>query len=122
MAKRDYYDVLGASKGASAEDLKKAYRSKAKELHPDRNADNPNAEAQFKELNEAYEVMKDADKKAAYDRYGHAAFEGGMGGGGQRGGYAGGNGDFASAFSDVFEDLFGNFTPGRRAFARAARL
>jgi len=109
MAKRDYYDVLGAKKGASAEELKKAYRSKAKELHPDRNSDNPNAEAQFKEVNEAYDVLKDADKKAAYDRYGHAAFEGGMGGGGQRGGFSGGQGDFGSAFSDVFEDLFGDF-------------
>jgi molecular chaperone DnaJ len=109
MAKRDYYDVLGASKGASAEDLKKAYRVKAKELHPDRNSDNPNAEAQFKEINEAYDVLKDADKKAAYDRYGHAAFEGGMGGGARGGG---GNGDFASAFSDVFEDLFGDFMGG----------
>ena len=105
MAKRDYYDILGASKGASAEELKKAYRTKAKELHPDRNSDNPNAEAQFKEINEAYDVLKDADKKAAYDRYGHAAFEGGRG----PGGGGGGNADFASAFSDVFEDLFGDF-------------
>jgi molecular chaperone DnaJ len=104
MAKRDYYDVLGASKGASAEELKKAYRTKAKELHPDRNTDNPNAEAQFKEINEAYDVLKDADKKAAYDRYGHAAFEGGRGPGG-----GGGNGDFGASFSDVFEDLFGDF-------------
>ena len=105
MAKRDYYDVLGASKGASAEELKKAYRTKAKELHPDRNTDNPNAEAQFKEINEAYHVLKDADKKAAYDRYGHAAFEGGRG----PGGGGGGNGDFGASFSDVFEDLFGDF-------------
>ncbi len=114
MAKRDYYEILGAARGASAEELKKAYRTKAKELHPDRNSDNPNAEAQFKEVNEAYEVLKDADKKAAYDRYGHAAFEGGMGNGGGRG-YPGGanNGDFASAFSDVFEDLFGDFMGGR---------
>lgn len=123
MAKRDYYDVLGVSKGASAEDLKKAYRTKAKEFHPDRNSDNPNAEAQFKEVNEAYEVLKDADKKAAYDRYGHAAFEGGMGGG-ARGGHPGGNADFASAFSDVFDDLFGDFMGGRgggQARSRAQR-
>ncbi|WP_298968912.1 molecular chaperone DnaJ [uncultured Roseobacter sp.] len=125
MAKRDYYDVLGVAKGASADEIKKGYRTKAKELHPDRNKDNPQAEAQFKEANEAYEVLKDADKKAAYDRYGHAAFEGGMGGGGRPGGgFGGGQGDFSSAFSDVFDDLFGDFMGGQRGGGggrRAAR-
>ncbi len=115
MAKRDYYDVLGVAKGADAAAIKKAYRQKAKELHPDRNADNPNAEAQFKEANEAYEVLKDENKKAAYDRYGHAAFENGMGGGG---GPRGGQGDFGSAFSDVFDDLFGDFMGGGRGGGR----
>ena len=108
MSKRDYYDVLGVQKGSGPDAIKKAYRTKAKELHPDRNSDNPNAESQFKEVNEAYEVLKDVDKKAAYDRYGHAAFEGAGGQG------FGGGGDFSSAFSDVFDDLFGDFMGGGR--------
>ena len=115
MSKRNYYEVLGLSKGASGDEIKKGYRAKAKELHPDRNSDNPNAESMFKEVNEAYDVLKDADRKAAYDRYGHAAFEGGMGGGGRP---SGGPGDFSSAFSDVFDDLFGDFMGGGRGNSR----
>lgn len=113
MAKRDYYETLGVVKGAGPDEIKKGFRAKAKELHPDRNSDNPNAEAQFKEANEAYDVLKDPDKKAAYDRFGHAAFEGGMGGGPRRGHAGAQQGDFASAFSDVFEDLFGDFMGGQ---------
>ncbi|MEM8978725.1 MAG: molecular chaperone DnaJ [Pseudomonadota bacterium] len=114
MAKRDYYETLGVSKGADASQIKKAFRTKAKELHPDRNADNPDAEAQFKEANEAYDILKDPEKKAAYDRYGHAAFEGGTGASARSGGPGMGGADFQSAFSDVFDDLFGDFMGGRQ--------
>src|SRR6195256_2167810 len=102
MAKRDYYEVLGVVRGASEADMKAAYRKLAMQHHPDRNPGDKDCEHKFKELNEAYDVLKDADKRAAYDRFGHAAFEQGMGGG-QHGFGA----DFGSAFSDIFEGIFG---------------
>ncbi|MDE2792955.1 MAG: molecular chaperone DnaJ [Paracoccaceae bacterium] len=114
MAKRDYYDVLGVQRGASDADIKKAYRKKAMELHPDRNKDNPDSERLFKEINEANDVLKDPEKKAAYDRFGHAAFEGGGPGAGA------GGADFASAFSNVFEDFFGDFMGGNQTRSRRA--
>src|ERR1700685_2858436 len=110
MSKRCYYEVLGCAKGASIEEIKSAYRKLAKEHHPDRNHGDDSAEIRFKEVSEAYEVLKDDQKRAAYDRYGHAAFENG------RGGAANGFGfDFSSSFTDVFDDLFGEFMGGRRA-------
>ena len=116
MAKRDYYDVLGVTRGASADEIKKAYRAKAKALHPDLNPDSKAHEADFKEVNEAYDCLKDPQRKAAYDRFGHAAFEGGGG----FGGFGGrGQGDFGAAFADVFEDLFGEFVGARQGGGRS---
>ncbi|MDB5316573.1 MAG: Chaperone protein [Rhodospirillales bacterium] len=118
MAKRDYYDVLGVTRDADDETLKKAYRKLAMQFHPDRNQGNDDAETKFKEAGEAYEALKDAEKRAAYDRFGHAAFEGGNGGGGQ--------GGFSGGFEDIFEEMFGRFGGGgqrqRAAAGRGADL
>ena len=111
MAKRDYYEVLGVAKTADEKELKSAFRKLAMQFHPDRNPGNAEAEAKFKEVNEAYDVLKDEQKRAAYDRFGHAAFEGGGGGGGG----AGFNGDFARTMSDIFENFFGGDFGGRRS-------
>lgn len=97
--KQDYYDLLGAAKGSTEEDLKKAYRKKAVQFHPDKNPGNKEAEEMFKKVSEAYEVLKDTDKRAAYDRYGHAAFQQG---GGQRGPSGGGFHDPSDMFREVF--------------------
>src|SRR6202163_2074781 len=109
MAKRCYYESLSVERTASDGDIKAAFRKQAMVCHPDRNPGDQNAEHRFKEINEAYEVLKDPDKRAAYDRYGHAAFEHGMGGGA-----AGFGSEFATTFSDIFDDLFGMGGGGRR--------
>src|SRR5438552_10381836 len=110
MSKRDFYEVLGCRKDAPIEEIKGAYRKLAKEFHPDRNPDDHSCGTRFKEISEAYDVLKDGQKRAAYDRFGHAAFE--NGGGGRANGFGF---DFASSFTDVFDDLFGEFMGGRRA-------
>ena len=112
MAKRDFYEILGVGKNADEKELKSAYRKLAKQYHPDANPGDKTAEAKFKEISEAYDILKDPQKKAAYDRFGHQAFEGGMGGGRGPGG-AGFGPDFNSSMSDIFEDLFGDFMSGR---------
>ena len=110
MAKRDYYEVLGVGRDADEDALKKAYRKLAMKFHPDRNQGDKEAEAKFKELNEAYDILKDSEKRAAYDRFGHAAFEQGGGGGG----FQGGGNPFGGAFEDIFEEMFGRFGGGGR--------
>ena len=113
---QDYYELLGVSRTASPDDIKKAFRKLAMQHHPDRNPGDKEAEKKFKEVNHAYDILKDADKRAAYDRYGAAAFEGGMGGGGP-GGFQGQGFDFGSVFGDIFEEMFG--AGGQRRGGRA---
>src|ERR1043165_8059171 len=101
MAKRDYYEVLGVNRDASEDDIKKSYRKLAMKHHPDRNPDNPKSEEQFKEAKEAYEVLTDGNKRAAYDHYGHAGVDPSAAGAGA------GFGGFSDAFGDIFSDIFG---------------
>ena len=105
MSKPDYYATLGVAKNADADTLKKAYRKLAMQFHPDKNPGDHKAEAKFKELGEAYAVLSDPQKRAAYDRFGHAAFE--QGGAGGFGGF-----DFAGSFADIFEEMFGAMMDG----------
>ncbi|HEX7388521.1 MAG TPA: molecular chaperone DnaJ [Acidiphilium sp.] len=116
MAKTDYYDLLGVKRGASADELKKAYRKLAMQYHPDRNPGDKAAEQKFKDISEAYDVLKDEQKRAAYDRFGHAAFE--NGGGGPGGGFGGFG--FEGGIGDIFEQMFGEAMGGRRG-GRAER-
>jgi len=120
MAKRDYYEILGVEKGASEAEIKKAYRRVAMKYHPDRNPDDKGAEEKFKEASEAYEILSDAEKRAAYDQMGHAAFDGTGGFGGAGG--AQGFGNFGDIFGDVFGDIFGGGRGGRGGPARGADL
>ncbi|MFA5880597.1 MAG: molecular chaperone DnaJ [Eubacteriales bacterium] len=126
MSKRDYYEVLGTDKSASEAEIKKAFRKLARKYHPDVNPDNKDAEAKFKEINEAYEVLSDSQKRAAYDQFGHAAFgqgngEPGFGGSGGFGGGGFGGGNF-SGFGDIFEMFFGSGGQRRRGPAKGTDL
>src|SRR6266446_743337 len=119
MAKRDYYEVLGVNRDADEEVIKKAYRRLAMKHHPDRNPDNPKAEELFKEAKEAYEILTDAGKRSAYDRFGHAGVDprAGMAGGG-----AAGFSGFADAFGDIFGDIFNQARGGRSSVYRGSDL
>jgi molecular chaperone DnaJ len=117
MAKQDFYDILGVAKSADADELKRAYRKLAMQYHPDRNSGDKSAEQKFKDISEAYDVLKDDQKRAAYDRFGHAAFENGSRGPGD-GGFAGG---FSGGFADIFEEMFGAMGTGRRTQNGPAR-
>jgi len=116
MAKRDYYEVLGVAKGASDQEIKKAFRRVAMKYHPDRNPDNEDAGEKFKEAQEAYEILGDQEKKAAYDRFGHAGVDGNAGAGGF------GGAGFSDVFGDVFGDIFGGGGRGRSGPARGSDL
>ena len=117
MAKRDFYDILGVNRDAADDEIKKAYRKLAMKYHPDRNPDNPKAEDHFKEVKEAYEVLTDPQKRAAYDQYGHAGIDpqAGMGG-------AAGAGGFSDAFGGIFDEIFGGGRAGRSNIYRGADL
>jgi molecular chaperone DnaJ len=120
MAKRDFYEVLGVNRDASQDDIRKAYRKLAMKWHPDRNPDNPKAEEHFKEAKEAYEVLSDAQKRTAYDQFGHAGVDpqAGMGPGGAAVGFGG----FGDIFNDIFGDIFGAGRGGRSGVFRGADL
>src|SRR5262249_32525359 len=120
MAKQDFYETLGVGKTADADELKRAYRKLAMQFHPDRNAGDKTAEQKFKDISEAYDVLKDDQKRAAYDRFGHAAFENGSRGPGDFNFNAGAG--FSGGFADIFEEMFGAMGGGgRRAQAGPAR-
>jgi len=123
MAKKDYYEVLGVSKNASEAELKKAYRRAAQKYHPDRNPGDATAEENFKESKEAYEVLSNPQKRAAYDQFGHAGVDPSMGGGAGAGaGFGGGGASFSDIFGDVFGDIFGGGRGGGQRVYRGADL